>query len=432
MTLSRIAAIAVAGTLTVGPAPAVAAPACQSPTGYAAGAGAEAMALSTLDLRPLGLPVGPITDVRFGSTRSAFDPEAGPVKAASAARSLDAKLFGVDLPDGPLTRTAYQQAPPRNAKPVTVHADSRDLGVVSSGAGELSAYATWHAGLACGTKPAEGTRSSATVAGADVLAGPGGVALVRIPAALRARTATGLHAGGSPVATASGGLNEARILAGTPAQVTVKVIQPAALTVGRDVDYRAPIVEVSGPGIGTRRLDAPSQVLEVPLDGLGGAVEALKPERLSGVTGRGEKGPLSLPGLPALPGLPTGGGLPSAGPEGSVLRVTVGTLKKDVNDEWARAEATTLRLQVATRPADDDVAAVLDMHLGRLDALVLAPRPAPAAPPAGGGGGLPVTGANVGWTAVVGALLIMAGSVAMMATRRRRVTVRPNRGRTYG
>lgn len=434
MTLSRIAAIAVAGALTAGPAPAAAAPACQSPTGYAAGAGAEAMALSALDLRPLGLPVGPVADLRLGSTRSAFDPEAGPVKAAAAARYLDAKLFGVDLPDGPLSRTAYQQAPPRNAKPVKVRADRRDLGVASAGAGDLSAYATWHAGLACGTKPTEGTRTSATVAGADVLAGPGGVALVRIPAALRTRTATGLHAAGSPVATASAGLTEARVLAGTPAEVRVKVVKPAALTVGRDVAYQAPIVEISGPGIGTRRLDAPGEVVDVPLGGLGSAVGALKLDRLGGVTGRGEKGPLDLPGLPTLPGLPLAGGLPGVDPDGgSILRVTAGTLKKEVTGEWARAEATSLRLQVVTRPADDDVAVVLDMHLGRLDALVLAPRPAPAPPaPAGSAGGLPVTGANVVWTALVGALLIMAGLVAMMATRRRRATVRPYRGRTYG
>ncbi|MGN9905959.1 LPXTG cell wall anchor domain-containing protein [Phytohabitans sp. LJ34] len=428
MTLSRIAAIAVAGALTVGPAPAVAAPACQTPTGYAAGAGAEVLALSALDLRPLGLPVGPVTDLRLGSTRSAMDPEAGPVKAAAAARYLDATMLGVELPTGPLSRSAYQQAPPRNAKPVTVHADRRDLGVAAAGSGDLTAYATWHAGLACGTKRAEATRTSATVAGADVLAGPGGVALVRIPAAPRARTATGLRAGGSPVATASAGLAEALLFAGTPAQVSVKVVQPAELTVGRDVAYKAPIVEVSGPGLGARRLDAPGQVLDVPLDGLGGTIGALKPERLNGVTGRAGDGPLALPGLPTLPGLPEVG-LPL---DGSLLRVTVGTLAKDVTADSARAEATTVRLQVTTRPPDEDTAAVLDVHLGRLDAIVLAPRPHSAAPPLGSAGGLPVTGANVTWATIAGALLIMAGMVAVVATRRRRATVRPIHDRTYG
>jgi hypothetical protein len=431
MTLSRIATIAVASALTVGPAPAVAAPTCPDPTGYAAGAGAEAMALRALDLRPLGLPVGPVTDLRLGSTRSAMDPEAGPVKAAAAARYLDAALFGVDLPDGPLSRTAYQEAPPRNAKPVTVSADRRDLGVASAGAGDMSAYATWHAGLACGTKPAEATRTSAAVAGADVLAGPGGVALVRIPAALRTRTATGLHAGGSPVATASAGLAEARVFAGTPAEITVKVVRPAELTVGRDVAYEAPIVEVSGPGIGTRRLDAPGQVLDVPLGGLGDSIGALEPERLSGVTGRPDHGPLELPGLPAAP-LPVVGGLPAVGPGGSLLRVTAGTLKKEVSEESARAEATTVRLQVATRPPDEDTAAIVDLQLGRLDALVLAPRPRPAGAPSGGAGGLPVTGANIGWTVAVGVLLIMVGCTVVMTTWRRRATVRPIHDRTYG
>jgi hypothetical protein len=361
-----------------------------------------------------------------------MDPEAGPVKAAAAARYLDATLLGVELPAGPLSRSAYQKAPPRNAHAVTASADRRDLGVASAGAADLSAYATWHSGLACGAKPVEATRTTATVAGADVLAGPGGVALVRIPAALRAGTATGLLAGGSPVAKASAGLAEAVLFDGTPAQVRVKVIRPAELTVGRDVAYRAPIVEVSAPGIGTRRLDAPGQVLDVPLGGLGGTIGALEPERLRGVTGSGDEGPLDLPGLPALPGLPGGGGLPVIGGEGSLLRVTVGSLQKDVTDESARAEATTVRLQVATRPPDEDTASVLDMHLGRLDALVLAPRPRSAMPPLGSGGGLPVTGTNAASTAAAGALLIMVGMVAVAATRRRRATVRPIHDRPYG
>jgi LPXTG-motif cell wall-anchored protein len=112
--------------------------------------------------------------------------------------------------------------------------------------------------------------------------------------------------------------------------------------------------------------------------------------------------------------------------------VTVGALTKDVTGESARAEATTVRLQVATRPPDEDTATVLDMHIGRLDALVLAPRHRPIAPPPGSGGGLPVTGANVTWMAATGALLIMTGVAVLMATRRRRVPVRPIHDRPYG
>ncbi|MFC0526723.1 LPXTG cell wall anchor domain-containing protein [Phytohabitans kaempferiae] len=439
MPLSRIAAIAVASTLVVGPAPAVAAPGCETPTGYAAGAGAELLALTALDLRPLGLPVGPVADLRIGSSRSAMDTLAGPVKAAAAARYLDAEVLGIDLPGGgQLSKSAYQQAPPHNAKAVTVPANRLNLGVASAGTGNLSAYATWNSGLACGTKPAEATRTNATVAGADVLAGPGGVALVRIPAALRTRTATGLHAGGSPVASASAGLAEARLFAGTPAEIKVKVIRSAELTVGADVTYRAPIVEVSAPGIGKHRLDAPGQVLDVPLDGLGGLLGVLRPERLRGVTGRGEAGPLGLPILPTTP-LLEAGGLPAVGQGGSLLRVTVGTVKKDVSEESVRAEATTVRLQVATRPQDDrESSSVVDLHLGRLDAQVLAPRrPAPpttppATPPAGAAGGLPVTGANVGWVAAAGALLVVIGGSLLMAGRRRRGSVRPIHDRTYG
>ncbi|GFJ90073.1 hypothetical protein [Phytohabitans rumicis] len=442
MPLFRIAAAAIAGVLTAGPAPAVAVEPCTNPIGYAAGAGAELVRLALLDLHPLGVPVGPVADVRIGSTRSAVVPgswagvvwteersdegsdegrrrlqgpgarasgasagQQSPINAAAAARYLDAKVLGVPLPAGPLSASVYQAAPPRNTKPVTARAVHKHLGVASVGTGDLSAHAT------CGA-----TRTSAALADASVLPGPAGTALVRLPENLRTHTATN-----GPEATASAGLTEVRILAGTPGEITVKVLRSATLTVARKVTYSAPILQVWRPGIGKRRLDTPGQTVDVPLGGLADLLGVLEPERLRGATATAEAGPLALPGLP-LPAGPLTGALPKVGGAGSLVRLTVGEVDTTVRDDEVRAEATTLRVQVVTRPTDGDgEQAVVDLAIGMLDAMVLAPRPidrpnAPQ-PPAGDPGGLPVTGANVLLAAGVGGLLLILGGLFVWATR---------------
>jgi hypothetical protein len=444
--IAAAAAAVVAGALAVGPAPAVAAEPCTLP--YAAGAGAELVRLDALDLRPLGLPVGPVADVRLASTRSGMATNSE-VNAAATARYLDAKLLGVPLPAGPLSTSVYQEAPPRNRKPVIAHAIRHDLGLVKAGTGNLIAHAR---GTSCDARAGEVTASSAQVAGAEVLPGPGGTALVRLPASLRARTSTGLVNEDGVVrstATAAAGLADVRLFAGTPTEIAIKVIKPPTLVVATGgtastttVRYTSPLLEVSGPGIPTRRIDAPGETVDLVLPRTTGGVDAarvsakarrlpivdgdplteildgLHPKRLRGATGRGEAGPLTLPAVSGLPNpgeLVAGGVLPPLDGEASLIRIALGEVRTEITERSVRARAASLRLEVAAG------ASVVDLAIGDLDAVAVAPAPAPDGEPVppGGGGGLPITGGSVRIVAVAGAVLLAAGAALIVTARRR-------------
>ncbi|MEH1123682.1 hypothetical protein [Micromonospora sp. CPCC 206061] len=440
--IAAAAAAAVAGAVAVGPAPATASEPCTPP--YAAGAGAELVRLDALDLRPLGLPIGPVADVRLASTRSGLAANS-PINAAAVARYLDAKLVGVPLPAGPLSTSVYQQAPPRNPKPAMAHAIRKDLGLVRAGTGNLIAHAR---GTSCASRAGEVTSSSAQVAGAEILPGPGGTALVRLPANLRGRTSTGLTEESGAVrsiATAAAGLADIRLFAGTPTEIAIKVIKSPMLTViaggtasTTSVRYTSPLLEISGPGIAARRIDAPGETVDLVLPRTTGGVDAarvnakaqrlplvagdplvetlgaLHPDRLRGATGREETGPLTLPALSGLPNpgeLVAGGVLPVLGGEASMIRITLGDVRSEITEQSARARAASLRIQVAAG------ASVVDLAVGDLDAVAFAPAPA-GKPVPPGGGGLPITGRNVGIVAAAGALLLAAGG-ALIATARR-------------
>lgn len=451
MSLVKLAAAAAAtGAVAVGPVPALAAEPCTRPLEYAAGAGAEALRLGALDLRPLGLPLGPVVDVRVASTRSGMV-ATGPVNSAAIARYVDAKLAGVTPPAGPLDMVAYQQSPPRNAEPVTVPVPRSDLGVVRAGAGALRAHATWRDGLSCGARAGSATRSSATVAGAEVLPGPAGTALVRIAANIRGRTETGLaREDGTTraVATAAAGLGDVTLFAGTPTAVRIKVIRGPILTAASGgtaatttVAYTSPVVEVSGPGVPTQRIDAPGETIDLALprsagdeetaraaaeahrlplvagDPLTETLGALHPDRLRGATGRAGAGPLGLPKLAGLPDpgeLLAGGPLPALGGELSLARISLGDVHRNLTTRSVQARVASLRVQVA---ADAD-GSLVDLALGELDAAAIAPAPV-APPPPGGGGGLPITGTGTGIAAGLGVLLLFAGGALLLLTRRR-------------
>ncbi|MEJ3749738.1 hypothetical protein WEI85_41585 [Actinomycetes bacterium KLBMP 9797] len=444
------AAAAVAGAAVVGPAPALAAEPCATPLEYAAGAGAEALRLGALDLRPLGLPLGPVVDVRAASTRSGMV-ATGPVNSAAVARHLDAKVAGVTPPADPLDAVAYQQSPPRNAEPVTVPAPRRDLGVVEAGAGDLSAHATWRDGLSCGARAGFATKSSATVDGVAVLPGPAGTALVRVASHLRGRTETGLiREGGAmrSVATTAASFGDVTLFAGTPTAVRITVVRTPVLTVGTGgtaatttVAYRAPILQVSGPGIPTQRIDAPGETIDLALpraagdedaaradakahrlplvagDPLTETLGALHPDRLRGATGQAGAGPLGLPKLAGVPdpGEFAGGlALPALGGELSLARISLGAVQRQLTSRSVRAQVASVRVQVA---AGID-GSLVDLALGELDAAAIAPAPQPAAPPpAGAGGGLPITGVNTSMVVALGVFLLCAGAALLIAAR---------------
>ncbi|MEV0394528.1 hypothetical protein [Polymorphospora rubra] len=478
----RLAGLTVAGLAgaLVSPAlaitPATAAPTCAAPAAYGALASAELVKLGLLDLRPLGLPLGPVADVRLVSANSGLNAQAE-VNSGAAARLLEADLLGINLPLGPLTRPLHQQAPPTNAEPATRALARADLGVLSLGVGELKAHAQWDEAMACGKKVGQTTLSSASIASAKVLPGPFGRALVSVPNNLSSTSTTGLAEEGGAVRSvgaASIGVSEVRLFAGSSSEIVVKVIKPPTLRVTtagtRDsatVQYDAPILEVSAAGIASARIESPGEYVDlalpartlglpgaraaaesgnVPLVGtnpLDGLLKDLDPDQQAR-TGAAA-GPLAVPGVPGLPGLPElppageiiGGipeRLPVLGGDLALVRLSIGKLEQQITDQAVHANAASLRLQVLSGPPSRDAngnterRSVVDVGVGLLQAAAVAPVPAaspgPSTPPpaAGGGGGLPVTGVNVGVLAGAGALLLAGGGGLLLAGRRRRTT----------
>jgi hypothetical protein len=468
LTAAGIAGLVVAPA--IGLAPAAAADPCEKPLEYGATAAADLVKLGLLDFRPVGLGLGPVADVTLMSTNSGMNAMT-PVNSAAAARLLDAKLFGVPLPPGPLTKTVSQQAPPSNDEPETKSLIAQNLGLLKVGAGDLSAHATWKSGMACGKEHGKNTEASAEIANATVLPGlRKNSGLVRA-SLLSSATETGLDKKGDQVcsvARASVGVAEISLFAGSRSAIKIEVIKPPTLAVGTagtkasgTVHYQAPILKITGPGGISHQINSPGDTVtlgipsslpllgqakelakteglpllgDVPLDGLLGDLN--KPD----ATAKADQGPLpGLPALPDVPKLPPAADIIGAAPESlpvvgsgalSLLRLTIGDVESEITDQAVRAEAASLRLEVLAGH-NKKTKSLVDVGLGLLSAAAVAPAPVVPAPPAvepppvtGGGGGLPVTGANVGVVAGVGIVLLAGGGAMLIVGRRRRISVR--------
>ncbi|HEY8534147.1 MAG TPA: hypothetical protein VIL44_09820 [Micromonospora sp.] len=492
--LAGVTAASVVGAL-VTPAlaisPAAAAPTCAAPAPYGARANADLLKIGLLDLHPLGLPLGPVADLRVASTASGLN-GTGDVHSQAGARQIDAKVLGLPVVPKSLTEELYQQAPPANAQPATKSTAKGRLGVLALQAGDLTAHATWAEGMACAKSTGEATHAESKLLSAQLLPGLDGQALVHLSKGLTSSTSTGLVTENGltkATATASVGVSEIRLFAGTPSQITIKVIEPPSLRVATagtkesaTVDYKAPILEISGANIPTQQLSSPGQSIELGvavskstasdaqaaspglplltgtldqlLTGLGlkqllGNLSLPKPNGTSG-------GPLLLPQLPALPGLPA---LPSVGAEIgtaandravdsslAVIQLSLGDITKQVDDRAVHAQASSLRLRVlASGNANGyggstaQTSSVVDIGLGLLEATAVAPAGASGGPSGekpgtgtgggnrneavgGGAGGLPITGIDVGLIAGAGALLTAGGGALVFLSRRRRLS----------
>jgi hypothetical protein len=472
MRVRRLAGLTAAGLAglvvapAIGLAPAAAVDPCEKSLEYGATAGADLAKLGLLDFRPLNLRVGPVADVTLVSTKSGMNAMHDGIKTGAAARLLDAKIAGQELPLAPLTEITSQTAPPTQPAAHVADVLGDDLGVIKFGVGTRSARATWKPGMACGKVQGENTKATAEIASATVLPQLGqGLAQVRL---LESATMTGLDKTEAglvrSIATAQAGVAGITLFKGTPAEITVEVVRKPSLRVGtagtRDtgfVDYTSAILRVKAGPV-DRTIDAPGQTVDLgmpmSLPLVGPAQELAASEGLplldstldtllggldpGNVNGRAGKGaiplPGGLPGLPEVPQLPPAGEIIGGTPEAlpilgsgklSLLKLSLGDVEHEVTDQAVTAEAATLRLQLLAGP---NSSSLLDIGLGLLSADAVAPAPtvpAPpvAQPPSGGGGGLPITGANVGVIAAVGLLLLAAGG-AMVVVGRRRVGVR--------
>jgi hypothetical protein len=162
--------------------------------------------------------------------------------------------------------------------------------------------------------------------------------------------------------------------------------------------------------------------------GLDGLLSGLP--KLGGLTGGS---PLPLPTVSGVP--PVGGSAESApvtGP-GTRLRVSLGDLRQATSGRAIAAKAIAIKIAITQGPTDgedgyggsgpDRRGVVLDLDVGLLEAVAVAPAPAGGvrgAVATGGAGGLPITGPATGAIAVGGVTLLLAGIAALTVGLRKR------------
>lgn len=423
--MSAIGAVAL--TLVV-PHAAAAAPApCERAEEYAARSDAEFLHIDQLD----GGDHGQISNVGLAQAKAALVASAT-VNSAAVTRLLDA-----DRP-GAFTEPLIQQAPPTNAAPAKRPTDPGDVGPFALGNGTLTSHARWDPRMACGRSAGEVARAETTVRDAGI------GDLLHTTQRMQSRSATTLVAGGRTVAAARVTVAAFDLLGGA---VHVKVVRAPTLTArmstkdGGDLSYVPAVLEVSGDGFRTRRLDNPGDEFSYTVDRK--TESGLYPSTVEDMTAGA---PLSLPAVPNLPRL--GGHDESAHVSGSGagLRISLGQVRRAAAGNAIAAKVTAIHIAITQAPPDDhepvnqtvgrehrgsdgyggDAAdrgrVVLDLGVGLLEAAALAPAPhAAGVDGAGGmGAGLPITGSQVDVVAVGGVTLVIAGAALARGGRRRR------------
>jgi hypothetical protein len=405
-----LAALVVIGSLPVlaPPASAAAASTCDSPVRFTAHARADLLKVSLLDLRPLGLNLPQVANLTLARSSAGMASDEA-VRSRAEAEYIDAEVLGLKLPRGPLEAKVAQIAPPTHDEPDRNNALAVDLGLARAGTGDLLAHARWADGMTCGTQVGRAGSASAALLEATVLPGAGGP-MVRVSRNLSSQAATALLARDGRAASAAAaevGLAGLELLGTGSAAVVVRVINPPQLTAvatGRKqtstVEYQSPILEISGPGAPTQRLDAPGKTIDIPL-----------PANMLGTV---------LNGLGAL--VQT---LPVGLSRATLLRLSLGQLQKQIGDREVVASAASLRLQLLTvSTAAAPESSLLDLSIGLLSASATAPQwvePVPAGNPGCGTPAcqLPKTGWKVTAAVAAGVMLFVLGRFLLVLTGRR-------------
>lgn len=352
-----------AAALAIPAAPAMPAAATPRDCAHFSGAGeftahshADLARIAVLDPGPLveGLPA--LADVRLASATGTADSAAQPYRTVATGRHADARILG--LPAG--GTGAFHTEPSRNAPAVKDLARFRAAGIATSGTGRSTAHATWDDAYRCGrTGPL--TRSATMLTGLSVLdgmyAGPARTSLLTIVPTGSVQSATDLiEIGRGRIGVRAGAgaaLHELALFAGTPQQITVRVVSQPMLEAisggGRAhsaVTYRPAILEVRAAGKPVHVLEDPGASVSLGL--LGG----LEPDR----------------------------------PAPLQTRISLGRARQKITDRQVRAEAATVRIEVRLGKNR-----LLDVTLGNLTAEASAP-----ARIRQGGGDRPSTGGSVG------------------------------------
>jgi LPXTG-motif cell wall-anchored protein len=378
--------------------------------GFTARTQADLVKVKVLESGPNAL-----ADLRLASAKGTVDSSARPYK--SIASGLHAGGAG-----------ARHAAPGRGGPDEKQLVAFNAAGLATAGAGKSTAHATWDNSYRCGaTGPL--TRAATMLGGLSVLdsgmtAGNHRTSLLRIGPTGSAQSATDLiPLGNGRIGVRSGAgvaLGDISLLAGTPQEVSIKIVTQPTLEVvaggeRHRVDYRPAVLRVTAAG-------KPVQVLKD-----------------SGAT-------VSLGLL---------GGVGQGAPAALEARISLGEVRESRAGRQVQAEAATLRVEVKA-----GMTHLLDLALGQLSVAACAPalasasasagnprpqrepRPAsspsaspsasepaadpvpvsePSLPSSGtGGGDLALTGSDVSIFGFAGAGLILAGLISLLLTRRRR------------
>jgi hypothetical protein len=201
----------------------------------------------------------------------------GDAKSALVAQApVNAGALGRVLNGGPadrkaLTEVVQQTAPPNQQEPVQRKHAATEAGPFRLGPSQLTVNAHWEPGMACGNATGEATRAEVEMRRAGVLDG-GEAALVRVPQKISGLSTTAMERRGAAArAAASASMTGGRIdvLGGA---VRVRIVKPPSLlatmsgTDGGEVRYKPAVLEVSGEGFKTARLDTAGDTAELRLD----------------------------------------------------------------------------------------------------------------------------------------------------------------------
>ncbi|GAA2491976.1 hypothetical protein [Winogradskya humida] len=246
------------------PFPATAAPTqCGQAERYSAQSGSQILRINALGMgTPAAAPDDAIAHI--GDARSALVANPLLTSAADAALNSAAVARMIDTKDdatpADLTAAVQQQAPPTNKKQTVRSTPGAEVGPVSLGAGKLTAHAQWQAAMACAATVGEVTRATAQLSDAGILS-EGDEPLVRVPKVTSESTTELERRGQATASVASAGLTGGGVDLFNGA-VQVKILKPPSLRAsmstkdGGEVRYIPAVVEVSGKGVETSRLDA--------------------------------------------------------------------------------------------------------------------------------------------------------------------------------
>ena len=202
------------------------------------------------------------------------------------------------------------------------------------------------------------------------------------------------------------------------------------------MQYKPAVLEVSGEGLETARLDTAGDSVDLTLGDenerptesalLGGLLSGLPV--IGGLSGAS---PLPLPSVPGVPSLGASGGESAsvAGP-GTRLSISIGDVRQATSGHAIAARAAAIKIALTQGGSEDrskqgyggsNPGVVLDLDVGVLEAAAVSPEPSgTGAGVEDAAAGLPITGPRIDLLATGGAALLVGGIAALIFGMRKR------------